>query len=342
MSPEVEAVGEQEHQRVIAPDPMIEDDDDPTYGDDAMTETTSISSWIRDYRVENGRTYHSFKDGKYWGSNDEAANEHLDIGHNLYTKSLGGRLFLAPIDPNPTQILDLGTGTGLWAIDVADTYPSAIVVGTDLSPIQPSWVPPNVRFEIDDMESDWTFPTNSFDLIHIRGLHGTITDWPALYAQCMQALKPGGWLEQAEYSAQFTSDDNTVPPDGGIAAWNRVGPECHKVLNRELQVLDGMKDNMLNVGFESVVEHRFKWPIGPWPKKPELKELGAWSRAHIETGLENWTLRLLTSVLGWTADEVRVLCANVRSEIRNPKVHAIQRMNVVYGRKPGGKMDMDP
>ncbi|KIW20571.1 hypothetical protein PV08_01146 [Exophiala spinifera] len=336
MCPEIEAVGEGEHTSHISPDPQIDDGQDSTYGEDAITETTSISSWIHDYRVENGRTYHAYKDGKYWGSNDEAANEHLDIGHHLYTKTFNSKLFLAPIDPNPSQILDLGTGTGLWAIDVADAYPSAIITGTDLSPIQPSWVPPNVRFEIDDMEAEWTYPPNSFDLIHIRGLHGTIIDWPALYAQCMTALKPGGWLEQAEYSAQFSSDDDTIPPNGGIEAWNRVGPECHKVLDRELQVLDGMRSHMLDAGFQSVVEHRFKWPIGPWPRNPELKSLGAWTRAHVETGLENWTLRLLTSVLGWTAEEVMVLCANVRKEIRNPKVHAIHRMNVVYGQKPSG------
>ncbi|KAL2435003.1 Methyltransferase [Exophiala dermatitidis] len=325
----------------IAPDTDI-DSNDSAYGDDAVTETTSISSWIRDYRVENGRTYHSFKDGKYWGSNDEEANEHLDIGHNLYMKTLGGRLFLAPIGPAPEQILDLGTGTGAWAIDVADMYPSALVIGTDLSPIQPTWVPPNVRFEIDDMEAEWTFSENQFDLIHIRGLHGSIEDWPALYAQCLRCLKPGGYLEQAEYSAQFSSDDNSCLPDGGIAAWNKVGPECHQKLGRELQVLESMRDHMVDAGFEDVTEHRFKWPIGPWPRDPVLKELGHWARAHVETGLENWTLRLLTSVLGWTADEVRILCANVRSEIRNPKVHAIHRMNIVYGRKPGGSSQSPP
>ncbi|OCT50377.1 putative SAM dependent methyltransferase [Cladophialophora carrionii] len=337
MCPEGDDVDDSQSERSsrITADPGIADDDS-AYGDDASTETTSISSWIRDYRIENGRTYHAFKDGKYWGANDEEAIQHHDIGHNLYLKTLQNRLFIAPIGPDPSEILDLGTGSGLWAIEVADMYPSAIVTGTDLSPIQPTWVPPNVRFEIDDMESEWTFEPNTFDLIHIRGLHGTIDDWPTLYQQCMRCLKPGGWLEQAEYSAQFTSDDNTIPPAGGIVVWNAVGPECHAKLNRELQVLESMRGHMIRAGFESVTEQRYKWPIGPWPKDPALKELGSWCRAHIETGLENWTLRLLTSVLGWTADEVRVLCANVRAEIRNPKVHAIHRMNVVYARKPGG------
>lgn len=29
--------------------------------------------------------------------------------------------------------------------DFADEYPEAEVIGTDISPIQPSWVPPNLR-----------------------------------------------------------------------------------------------------------------------------------------------------------------------------------------------------
>jgi cyclopropane fatty-acyl-phospholipid synthase-like methyltransferase len=69
---------------------------------------------------------------------------------------LSRRLHLAPIS-SPHRILDVGTGTGIWAIDAADKYPSADVVGTDLSPIQPSWVPPNCRFEVDDAERRWIF-----------------------------------------------------------------------------------------------------------------------------------------------------------------------------------------
>lgn len=36
---------------------------------------------------------------------------------------------------------------------VGDQYPAANILGMDLSPIQPEWVPPNVQFVVDDVES---------------------------------------------------------------------------------------------------------------------------------------------------------------------------------------------
>lgn len=258
----------------------------------------------------------------------------MEIGHALFTKTFGGQLFLAPTDANPLNILDIGTGTGSWAMDVADQFPSAIVIGTDLSPSQPSWVPPNCKFQIDDCEADFCWQENKFDYIHIRGLHGTIRDWPRLYQQCLRVLRPGGYIEQAEYSATFTSEDGTIPPDGGIAAWNKVGIECHQKLGTELQVLETMASKMRSAGFESVTETSFKWPIGRWPKNPALKDLGTLAYHFVDTGAENWTLRLLTSVLGWAPEEVYLLCANLRKDLRTKKIHAIQQMRVVYARKP--------
>lgn len=65
--------------------------------------------------------------------------------------------------------------------DFADEYPSAEVIGSDLSPIQPSFVPPNVKFEVDDAEEPWIHPVDHYDLVHVRSLYGAIADWPAFY-----------------------------------------------------------------------------------------------------------------------------------------------------------------
>jgi len=74
--------------------------------------------------------------------------------------------------------------------DFAENYPNAQVIGTDLSPMQPRYVPPNVRFEIDNAEDEWMYGENTFDFIHIRTLLGSIKDWDRLYRQAYRALKP--------------------------------------------------------------------------------------------------------------------------------------------------------
>jgi hypothetical protein len=65
---------------------------------------------------------------------------------------MDGRLHLSPFSRAhpPRKVLDIATGTGTWAIEMGDKYPEAEIVGTDLSPIQPAFVPPNVRFFVED------------------------------------------------------------------------------------------------------------------------------------------------------------------------------------------------
>lgn len=98
---------------------------------------------------------------------DDEELDRLDLNHYKYTMIQGNELFLAPVK-EPEMILDLGTGTGIWAIEVADKLPSATVIGTDIAPVQPEWVPPNCTFQIDDVEEDWTFDGERFDYIHNR------------------------------------------------------------------------------------------------------------------------------------------------------------------------------
>ena len=84
------------------------------------------------------------------------ADRYQDLQNHLCQLSLNGRYHLAPTGENLDQVLDLGTGTGIWAIEfgmqaclaltfvlLADSaqatqHPNANVIGSDLSPIQPT------------------------------------------------------------------------------------------------------------------------------------------------------------------------------------------------------------
>lgn len=64
--------------------------------------------------------------------------DRLDLQHHVIRLLLNDELHLAPLQ-DPRRILDIGTGTGLWAIEMGDRFPNAQIIGTDLSPTQPLW-----------------------------------------------------------------------------------------------------------------------------------------------------------------------------------------------------------
>ncbi|KAJ4015028.1 hypothetical protein NW766_005356, partial [Fusarium irregulare] len=82
--------------------------------------------------------------------------------------------------------------------DFADAYPSAQVIGSDLSPCQPEWVPPNVHFEVADASLQWPWKDDYFDFVHVRYLFGAIHDWPALFCEAYRCCAPGGWVQSCE------------------------------------------------------------------------------------------------------------------------------------------------
>lgn len=84
--------------------------------------------------------------------NDPRELERMDYQYDVLKIVLDGRNYLAPLshDNPPRKILDVATGTGRWAVEMADDFPGTRVMGTDLSPIQPDFVPPNLEFYVDD------------------------------------------------------------------------------------------------------------------------------------------------------------------------------------------------
>ncbi|KAK1970888.1 S-adenosyl-L-methionine-dependent methyltransferase [Colletotrichum sublineola] len=308
---------------VIVADDNLTNDAASDVATSLASSSTSLASSIRKHRIENGRTYHHYKDGKYAYPNDEKENDRLDLQHDIYLLTLGDKLGLAPPNDKNSgvrRVLDIGTGTGLWAIDFADEHPEAEVLGVDLTPVRAEFVPPNVRFMVDDVEEPWLY-SQPFDYVHIRGMTSSIRDWKKFFQQAYNGLAPGGYIELLEGHLRPECDDGTFKPDEVLSQWVDKIEECCKIFGQPFVDVPSLAPLLKEVGFVDVTISKFKWPINPWPKDPYYKELGAWCLENTLEGLEGFSMAPLTRALGWTREEVNIFLIEVRKKTRDTSIH---------------------
>ncbi|KAF9879142.1 hypothetical protein CkaCkLH20_03375 [Colletotrichum karsti] len=297
----------------------------------------SVSSSILDYRNENGRTYHRYKDGKYSYPNDETENDRLDLQHNLFLLTYDNKLGTAPPNDKSSgvkvkRVLDVGTGTGIWAVEFGDEHPEAEVLGVDLSAIQPGFTPPNVKFEIDDIEESWTF-SRPFDYIHSRMMTSSLSEWKTYLQRCYDGLAPGGYLELDEMDKP-TSDDGSLKEEHALHKYLELVFGALEKSGRAFQSIPALRDMMVEIGFRDVTLNRYKWPTNSWPKDPKYKEIGIWNNENVCAGCEAWAMAPFTRIHGWTKEEVIVFLVDVRKDLKNRHIHAYWPIYSVWGRKP--------
>ncbi|KAH7921937.1 hypothetical protein BV22DRAFT_692390 [Leucogyrophana mollusca] len=101
---------------------------------------------------------------------DRTEHERLRLQHDAYKLLLGGN-YMVPLHPQSgvRDILDLCHGSGQWAIEMAEEFPEAEVVGIDIAEPQ-SLVecPNNVKFVKHNINFGLPFPDRSFDFVQMR------------------------------------------------------------------------------------------------------------------------------------------------------------------------------
>ncbi|HLZ62712.1 MAG TPA: methyltransferase domain-containing protein [Ktedonosporobacter sp.] len=134
----------------------------------------------------------------------------LQLQDQLITTSMGGVL---PEQPDPAsfqRVLDVGSGTGGWLIEVAKAYPTIkLLIGVDVSQKMVDYakeqakaqgVGDRVEFHVMNALRTLEFPNAFFDLINQRlGWSWVrVWEWPKLLEEFQRVAQPGGTIRITE------------------------------------------------------------------------------------------------------------------------------------------------
>lgn len=306
-----------------------------------------------------GRILNSQND-TYFLPADNEEHRRLDLQHHQYTMCLG-RLYPAPDlvwralrprrDRRPA-IMDVGTGSGSWALDMATEFPYCDVVGVDLVPPRiDGELPPNCRFEIDDANLGFAHYTECFDVVHARAVSAGIRDFPRLLQELTAALRPGGVLLLGDGEQQLYDEHRRPMPLSELGtpgfSWvhkvffatynamkNRGGsPDSPNMNPTWLRTIDSLTD----VGW-----HKAFVPMGPWRYDDEReKVLSELCRENCLRYISGLAPLLLSE--GYLPESVDNMCREATAELRELRTHLYTRWNFAWAvKKPPAREPIAP
>ncbi|KAK4211705.1 S-adenosyl-L-methionine-dependent methyltransferase, partial [Rhypophila decipiens] len=322
--------------------------------------TVPLDNTYRDVFVHHNREFQRYavENGVYFAPVDDDEVERLQYMHQIFNMMFDSRLIFPPI-PRPRRILDLGYGSGSWAIEAAEQYPecevcdlqsvsfsviSFVVFGIDIYPYpMPVDMPPNLIVQVDDLNSPSTFSSNSFDLVHSRMMAGGIhaNRWTNYMADILRVLRPGGWCQMVEIYFNAQSDNGTLTANHALQVWSQ----------RYMQSIQPYKDPraplrlqnwMTQAGFVEVESRLVPLPLSGWSNDPRDNEIGTSNRANVHRLLSALSIYPFTQALGMTLADVQLLVAQAHNEADNPAFKAYFPVYVCIGRKPGGSRSHRP
>ncbi len=193
----------------------------------------------------------------YLLAHDATEQNRLDFQH-FFLKAILQMNYLAPIQ-NPSAILDVGSGTGRWAIEIAQQFPQARVTGIDIASTIPD-APLNAQFVQHDILQGLPFPTGSFDYVHSRLLVAAIptSAWMGLLREYRRVTRPGGWIELLEGGTTFLNEGPFTQQY--LAWWNQISQQR----GIDASFMSNLPDLLQQIGLENQQSQLLHVPVGKW------------------------------------------------------------------------------
>ncbi len=217
------------------------------------TPTAKIPQFMQDTRryLENSA---------YQLPKDEEEDNRLNFQHYALFHAIGNH-YVAPLSPPLQTVLDVGTGTGIWAHEIARLFPAAVVVGLDLSATsfkEPT--PDNCLLRVGNVLTGLPFPDAFFSFTHQRLLVAGITaeNWSRVVHELVRVTRLNGWIEMVEIDDQM---DNAGP---ATAHMQELMQTVSKSLGFDGEVIRHLGDLLIQERLQGVEMQPIRIPVGEW------------------------------------------------------------------------------
>lgn len=266
----------------------------------------------------------------------------LNQQHEVFQLRFSSNLITTTTLPDDFSgsVLDIGTGTGIWAAEFAARYPASTVLGIDLFPPSITPVPTNCHFRVLDVESDNTdwdliFPDGkTYDIIHTRMVLLTLRHTRKLVERCFRALRPNGFVEFQEKQDPYRTDDpDPTAQDTPLLRHSRLRMQAALNCGLDRAVAGKVPGWMREIGFRDVQVSEWKIPIGDWMESPgtEMRVAGQKFKACLEWGTLGFCRTVFMEGLGWTEQQVLENVRETVEDLGNGRVYML--VLVISGRK---------
>ncbi|CCA67105.1 hypothetical protein PIIN_00939 [Serendipita indica DSM 11827] len=318
-----------------------------------------------------GRAYNTLNETYFLPSDDDEWVR-LNKQHVALVLSLGGlypaadevRALLAPLPGQRKRILDLGCGTGVWAMDMAHDFPEAEVVGVDLAPVPVDLetLPPNLRFEIDDINLGLAHFKDSFDVVHMRLAGSGLKSFRKTMRDGQQCLKPGGiaifidadydmYAEDLHTYMPFAlEDDEQNPEQTERSWWQQMRRAAINTVNSDIYGMSKAMDEGLwedeIMDPETCRAASLHLPIGPWAQgesqmeTQQLGYVGALIRQDLMSA--HRAGHAVLKRLGWEPDRLDRWSELTDKQMMSLKPKTWLRMCYAWGRRRAAENEPAP
>ncbi len=112
---------------------------------------------------------------------------------------------------DPETVVELGAGTGIFAIEFAEKMTDAKIYAVDGEPVMLEWMHSHlpstlagVVIPVDADVTDVSLSSGSADLVYSINVHHELEDAPAMLREAMRLLRPGGVLGIVDWRLEDT------------------------------------------------------------------------------------------------------------------------------------------